>query len=282
MIYSVRKILRLHRKCSVFARFSQQASNTDGISQGNQNESDNKDFKTLLQQYKDRIVFSSYLEHEKLELGYFKYHLRTIARAKKTEAKELEEKTLPPLPISLKYYVDKDRLLNEDPIATAEDPPMKVFQLPFSNTTQFDITQETLKMPKQLQEEEESNDEFDKSSINKWMTNYEYFDDTKLSNTEDGSDDEDEGDTWCKNYGTPDPTLPISQVPCGGCGALLHCNEPAIPGYLPSELFKERGIEELKQMECQRCHFLKEYNIALDVTVQPEEYERLLQSIRLI
>jgi len=30
--------------------------------------------------------------------------------------------------------------------------------------------------------------------------------------------------------GTPDPTCPPSDVPCGGCGAHLHCQDVAVPG----------------------------------------------------
>lgn len=33
-------------------------------------------------------------------------------------------------------------------------------------------------------------------------------------------------------YGTPDPTVPITNTPCAGCGALLHCHDPAIPGEM--------------------------------------------------
>lgn len=280
MIYSVKKILRLRSQCSVFGRFKRVKSSQSGdiFKKKDQNSYENNKFQDLLQQYKDKITFSSYLEHEKLELGHFKYYIKTIAKAKREKDKELEQKSLPPLPLSLKYYVEKERLLNNEPTVVAET--RKVFKLPFANTPQVEINQDDIEISKQTSVKTES-DEFDRSSINKWMTNYEHFDDTHLfNNIEEASDDEVDDNTWCKNYGTPDPTVPISQVPCGGCGALLHCNEPAIPGYLPSELFKEREFEELKTLECQRCHFLKEYNIALDVTVQPEEYEKLLQSIR--
>lgn len=282
MIYSVRKILRLRSHCIVFGRFNHVKSSESGdITEKKDHVSyKNNKFQDLLQQYRDKITFSSYLEHEKLELGHFKYYIKTIAKAKREKKKDLEEKSLPPLPLSLKYYVDKERLLNNEP--TVVEEPTKVFKLPYANTTEVEINHDDIEISKQTSIKTESEEEFDRSSINKWMTNYEHFDDTRLSNNieEEASDDEGDDNAWCKNYGTPDPTVPISQVPCGGCGALLHCNEPAIPGYLPSELFKERKFDELKTLECQRCHFLKEYNIALDVTVQPEEYEKLLQSIR--
>ena len=31
-------------------------------------------------------------------------------------------------------------------------------------------------------------------------------------------------------FGTPDATVPISDIPCCGCGAMLHCKDPGIPG----------------------------------------------------
>ncbi|XP_023942736.2 nitric oxide-associated protein 1 [Bicyclus anynana] len=268
MWYSVRNIWRLYRK-----KFSPRLNHSKATE--NDVRFQKKDFKDLLQQHKDKIVFSSYLEYEKLQLGYYKYYVKTLRKAKETETKEFRERSLPPLPLSLKYYVEKERIA-EDEIEQKYEEPEKSFQLPFANTTRINIQDETM-----TQEQQSSDVEFDKSNVQKWMTNYEQFDDTKLvSATDEESDDEVVENEWCKHYGTPDATVAVSQVPCGGCGALLHCNDPAIPGYLPSELFKGTEIEELKTMECQRCHFLQEYNIALDVTVQPEEYEKLLKSIR--
>ncbi|RLU22963.1 hypothetical protein DMN91_005241 [Ooceraea biroi] len=101
-----------------------------------------------------------------------------------------------------------------------------------------------------------------------WMVDFEEFDDTL------------EEDTWFKNYGTPDPNSSVSLVPCGGCGAFLHCRDPAIPGYLPSELFQRKSERRLRRMICQRCHFLKYYNTALDVKVSPDEYINLLKVIK--
>lgn len=49
-----------------------------------------------------------------------------------------------------------------------------------------------------------------------WMTDFDNFNDEL--NYDDDSDD-----SWKVNYGTPDPNSEISNVPCGGCGALLHC-----------------------------------------------------------
>lgn len=101
-----------------------------------------------------------------------------------------------------------------------------------------------------------------------WMVDVEQFDDTL------------QDETWLGNYGTPDPGSSVSSVPCGGCGALLHCKDHAIPGYLPSELFLNRRKRELRVMVCQRCHFIKYYNAMLEVKVSPDEFAQLLKVIK--
>ncbi|XP_032679628.1 nitric oxide-associated protein 1 [Odontomachus brunneus] len=101
-----------------------------------------------------------------------------------------------------------------------------------------------------------------------WMTDYEQFDDTLND------------ETWLNNYGTPDPNSRVSPVPCGGCGALLHCKDHALPGYLPSELFLKKNISELRLMICQRCHFMKYYNAMLEVKVSPDKFVELIKVIK--
>ena len=44
------------------------------------------------------------------------------------------------------------------------------------------------------------------------------------------------------NYGIPDSKSEVSSIPCGGCGALLHCKDVALPGYLPSKLFSDKYL----------------------------------------
>lgn len=82
------------------------------------------------------------------------------------------------------------------------------------------------------------------------------------------------------DYGTPNPNVPVSQVPCGGCGALLHCQNPSIPGYLPSEIFKTCDRHDLRGHICQRCRFLREHDVALKVSISPEDYPKVISAIQ--
>ncbi|XP_046987580.1 nitric oxide-associated protein 1 [Schistocerca americana] len=104
--------------------------------------------------------------------------------------------------------------------------------------------------------------------IKSWMNDYECY---------DGDDIE---PPWELNYGTPDTNIPVSNTPCGGCGALLHCRDTAIPGYLPSEIFLRLNESNISGTLCQRCHFIRYYNTVLSVTVPPTEYPKLLSEIR--
>lgn len=247
--------------------FFHKRSNHVRASTGEENDKQDKNFKSLLEKYKDKISFNSYLEQDKLEHGYFRYYLRSVKQAKHIQQNEYKQRSLPPLPVSLKYFVHKDRLLSDDTDNVIVEETDKQFQLPFAKTN---VQIEEKNAPDIL--ESLAVDKDKTNEVDNWMVNYEYFDDSQL--------DDDIDSKWTHNYGTPDPKAGVSRTPCGGCGALLHCSDPAIPGYLPSEIFKQRNDTELKNLECQRCHFLKEYNIALDVSVQPEEYERLIKSIR--
>lgn len=77
-----------------------------------------------------------------------------------------------------------------------------------------------------------------------------------------------------------DPKVPISTVPCHGCGSLLQCADPSVPGYLPSELMSGHEKSMLKRLICQRCHFLAKYNTALKVQVNTEDYVNMISKIK--
>jgi len=82
-------------------------------------------------------------------------------------------------------------------------------------------------------------------------------------------------------YGTPNPEIEPTNIPCGGCGATLNCTDDKMPGYIPSQVLEsKKNIEELRATLCQRCYFIKEYDIALKVTVAPEDYPKTIQHIQ--
>merc|ERR1719188_611632 len=80
-------------------------------------------------------------------------------------------------------------------------------------------------------------------------------------------------------YGTADPNIPPSKVPCGGCGAHLHCQDAKMPGFAPVETFAGKSPDELRLTVCQRCYVMDKYNVALKVNVSPGHYESTLTHI---
>ena len=84
---------------------------------------------------------------------------------------------------------------------------------------------------------------------------------------------------WQRDYGSQNSNIPPSSIPCSGCGSNLHCTSSNIPGYIPYELFTESSDRKLKRTLCQRCDFLKKYNVSLNVNVEPKEYENIIAKI---
>ncbi|XP_056625973.1 nitric oxide-associated protein 1 [Triplophysa dalaica] len=84
-----------------------------------------------------------------------------------------------------------------------------------------------------------------------------------------------------KIYGTPDVEMPVSDTCCCGCGALMHCADPDIPGYLPSEKFKALSEEDkLKKAICQRCFLINHHQKALNITMSKQEYRAVVGRIK--
>nr|XP_048703121.1 nitric oxide-associated protein 1 [Caretta caretta] len=80
--------------------------------------------------------------------------------------------------------------------------------------------------------------------------------------------------------GRPDPSVPPSGVNCSGCGAELHCRDPAVPGYLPSEKYLRRSEAHraLQGVVCQRCWLLIHHQQALHMHVSREQYRNLVSA----
>jgi hypothetical protein len=60
----------------------------------------------------------------------------------------------------------------------------------------------------------------------------------------------------------------------------VYLQDTAIPGYLPSELFKQLDEVSLRAVVCQRCHFLRFYDTALNVIVSPDDYPKLMAHLK--
>ena len=81
-------------------------------------------------------------------------------------------------------------------------------------------------------------------------------------------------------FGTPDLSIPSSEVPCGGCGALLHCQDTGIPGFMPQETFKGLTKEDLQKQLCQRCTMLKDHDHLIHYGVDKQMYSQIVKKIR--
>ncbi|XP_022361987.1 nitric oxide-associated protein 1 isoform X2 [Enhydra lutris kenyoni] len=81
--------------------------------------------------------------------------------------------------------------------------------------------------------------------------------------------------------GHPDPTVRPSGLNCSGCGAELHCQDPGVPGYLPSEKFLSAAAQTdggLARTVCQRCWLLVHHRRALRVQMSREQYLELVSA----
>ncbi|XP_077466560.1 nitric oxide-associated protein 1 isoform X1 [Stigmatopora argus] len=84
-----------------------------------------------------------------------------------------------------------------------------------------------------------------------------------------------------KIAGTADPEEPVCNSHCSGCGAVLHCTDAAVPGYLPGEKYKSLLLEGgLESATCQRCHLLRHHQKAVDLSVTKEEFRDTLRQVR--
>ena len=83
-------------------------------------------------------------------------------------------------------------------------------------------------------------------------------------------------------YGTAAPEMAgaTTDIPCGGCGAHLHCVDEKIPGFVPSQILAGRSSSHLRSLICQRCYFIKEYKVALKLNVSPEDYPKAIEHIK--
>jgi ribosome biogenesis GTPase A len=244
--------------------------------------SDGEAVNKLIKKWAPKLIYNSVIEKKILKIQH-------NSRSKKSQN---TYDSAEPLPISLKYISD-EITCEPDEITCESDQNLnetvgykKFIDFPYDKSYSVCETETLLSqngdnnsadVAAKARDEVQKRYELQKELKN-WMVTYDNYDDSCLSEENENLDMND----WRINYGTPDPKTEVSHVPCGGCGALLHCKDTAIPGYIPSEIFKNRlskGGAILEAIVCQRCHFLKSYNLALQVQVTPEDYPKVLSTI---
>ncbi|XP_050436060.1 nitric oxide-associated protein 1 [Adelges cooleyi] len=214
----------------------------------------------------DKIVYSSVLDSKKL-VKYWR-DVKVKQKSRKLVANRFDVE-----PISLQYlneYTEEDAATSNE---TESASPAKPYVLPFSIVSKYEKTMNDSTEDGLVDNNINHDYEMEQWGAKRWMSDYECYEERDL-------DCEDILPSWSSKYGTPDPLIEISDVPCGGCGAQLQCQNPSIPGYLPSELFCHCEPADLKTMVCQRCHFMQKYNTALAVQVDPIDYPKLLAPLK--
>lgn len=237
--------------------------------------------KKLIENHRNKIIYNTYVYN--IDPIYDIKKKSQLMRQQKRESFQFQ--TVEPLPISLKYLqkngkenqeLEETNKINLDSsnevthFPYQDDYSVKIFPTDNIESKEQEHVADIAKREITLRQEHYNN-----LNQREWMKDYENYDeiDEEVNITQD----------WKINYGTPDPNAGISNTPCGGCGALLHCKDTSIPGYIPSEIYKnctKQGGIILKGLICQRCHFLKNYNLALQVRVSPEDYPKILTKIQ--
>ncbi|XP_022917787.2 nitric oxide-associated protein 1 [Onthophagus taurus] len=240
-----------------------------------------KRFNDLLKKYQNSLLYSDYIENQQIKLGYHR-KLAFISKYKTIQQNDfIKSQQIQPVPLSLKFINPNNEEANPNDLDHQNNESEKeLFQLPYNNSD-LNIQFSDVKLKESANEDDPALMAQKEIEIRykNWMVDYENYakdDATKIVTEEIVKNVE-------INYGTPDPKSNISKTPCGGCGAYLHCKDIKIPGYIPSEIFKNSnrfdGVS-LKSMICQRCYFLREHNLALQVRVSPNDYPKILSTIQ--
>lgn len=206
-------------------------------------------YEKALENFNGRILFNSILE---IQTVRFKKYDQIVER-KERKTRAILQRQIKPLPLVLNQLCE-GAVSNLEQQDESDTEQLNIQDLPYSRYMKVLDNNEEIKVDK------------DERLPKNWLKDYELYDET-----------EEEIES---KYGTPDPNVPVSDVPCSGCGALLHCKESSIPGYVPSELFSGLSHNELKTIRCQRCHFLVNYNTAINVTVTAEDYVNIISTIK--
>ncbi|KAG5892537.1 hypothetical protein JTB14_011126 [Gonioctena quinquepunctata] len=239
----------------------------------------------LIDKFGSKLLYSTIVEERQMKRNFKINMLVKLKKKRYNEKSQIALQSIQPLPLSLKYLMEEeicDASENAPTVSSDNEinKPERETQFPFSENSLMDEknsdTHEFITAPDKTSDSLYNEMKDRSKELKNWMTAYDNSENDLVEEEEDGLSD------WKINYGTPDPKSSVSKVPCGGCGAYLHCKDTAIPGYIPSEIFKnawKQGAAPLEAIVCQRCFFLKEHNLALQVRVSPEDYPKVLDKI---
>lgn len=187
--------------------------------------------KQLYDRHESDILYSSVYEKSKLNLGFVRTKMLEHYIKTKEEKVAAENVNVKPFSIALKYWDDSKADFDEKAIADASSAPS---QWKDDLINDLAYKKRKLELLKEMRDKQSAvvDKEEQEPFLNDWMNDYEIFDDSESSTHSE--------------FGTPDPSVPVSKIPCYGCGALLQCADSSLPGYLPSELYKGRSDAELK------------------------------------
>lgn len=175
----------------------------------------------LLDKVENKISYNTIIDRKKFSHSYRKHKIIENILSKQENELAFQLKHLTPLPASLKYYMDNNgsKLMEEVNNEEISEPSVTKFPYDLKQlSTNYEITND-IKVEKD-EISEQSGEDIEKVPAN-WMSDYEVYSEEL---------DTGETDSWKMNYGTPNPNLAVSQVPCGGCGSLLHCKVNFIIG----------------------------------------------------
>lgn len=207
---------------------------------------------SIIKEHRHDIIFESYTMTNKKTLSF----LGRQSMVKYLQKKEFSQKNVRATTIIVD---DEEDDIDEDDQEEFDEQQGELGYYKYDSSTQVDDeTQKALAEKKQqilgeMAARADTIEEDLNASTHNWMENYESFNEPS--------------ETYDAHFGTPgnqdavaikilkwnlqllllsDPTLPMTKVPCHGCGAELHCVDPGVPGYLPSEIIKNQRKSFLK------------------------------------
>lgn len=166
-----------------------------------------KKYSEAMEKFHKRILFNSVIAIQNVRIK----KLDRIIGAQEKKRAKLQNSKVESLPLVLSQLSDHN-LLEPDEKEELQMENLKRYKrvdYPFSRFLEVDKSYEN-----RIAVSEDLDAVRDRKSLeihNNWLRDYELYDESEEELT--------------GMYGTPDPHYPVSDVPCHGCGALLHCKE---------------------------------------------------------